>query len=292
MAKLDAKLRRTAADLKNAGKGRRAASRAGDSLGSESAQRSGGPVNVLELATAEDIEVVQVASLAESGRIEWTSAGLRIALREEDGPQRQRFTLAHELGHFYIFGIERVGARAYLPEEERRCDKFASALLMPEERFRSLLRHHRNLSRLSAVRELASQFDVSLHAAVARFHELGLTGADSILLVCSADAKGDFKVQSAAYDKSAYAPLGQLSVKDLGIEDVLLPESVVRVRLPTKQGRPPHGSYRLAQAAVTCLPMSGDHRQVLLEVEMGPSAQQRRLPPRPAEVQRELFEVG
>ena len=290
MVRLPPVTRRTAANLKNAVKGRRAASRLGDSVGSQSTGSHGGPVNVFNLATAEDIEVVQAAALTESGRIEWTSGGLRIALRKQDGPQRQRFTLAHELGHHLIFGVGREGARTYSHEEEKRCDRFASALLMPEDRFKGLLRYHRNLSRLSAARELASQFDVSLQAAVARLDDLALMGPDSILLVCVVDARGDYIVQSGAYDRSTYARLEQLATKSLGIENVLAAESFLRMQLPKKQGRFSDGSNWLRHAVVASVPLRGDRRQVLLEVEMGSRSLWRRFPARTTEVQQELLE--
>lgn len=235
---------------------------------------------------------MQTGVLPESGRAQWTASGLRIALSKSEGWRRQRFTLAHELGHHFIFGIAREGARTSSDEEETRCDKFAAALLMPEETFRISLRRHRNLSRLSALREFAEEFDVSLQAAMFRLDDLALVSADSILLICEVDANGDYRVQSGAYDRSAYARLERLSAKDLGIEDVLAPESFVRVQLPTKRGKSPHGSYGLRHAVVTSLPMGGDHRQVLLEVEMGPSSLRRRVPTRTAEVQKELFQVG
>ncbi len=282
---------RAAADLTSGRKGARAASELGDSVGSRSAVSAGGPVNVFSLAAAEDIEVVQVASLSEAGRIEWTSGGLRIALRKGDGPQRQRFTLAHELAHHLIFGVEREGTRTHSREEERRCDKFASALLMPEDRFRTLLRHHRNLPRLSAARELASQFDVSLQAAVARLDDLALMGPDSILLVCADREDGNYMVQSAAYDRSTYAHLERLTTKSLGIEDALAPERYLRMRLPRRQGRSPQVSPWLRHAVVTSLPLRGDRRQVLLELDMGSPSLWRRFPARTTEVRQEVIET-
>ena len=260
---------RTAADLSTAAKGRRAARRLGDRVGSRLLGSSHGPVNVHALASEEGIEVVQAAALAESGRIEWTRGNLRIALSRKEGLPRQRFTLAHELGHHLIFGIEREGARTYSQEEETRCDKFAAALLMPEATFKSSLRRHRNLSRLSAVRELADEFGVSLQAAMIRLDDLSLIDTDSILLMCEVDAHGNYRVRSGAYDRSTYRQLEQLTTQSLGIKDVHAPERSMRMKLPTRQGGLPQGSQSYRHAIVTCVPLRSDQRQVLVEVENG-----------------------
>ena len=244
MIRLPAAPLKAAADLTTDKKGRRAASRLGDVLGSRLSEASHPRVDVHSLAASEDIEVVQVGVLPESGRAEWTASGLRIVLSKNEGRRRQRFTLAHELAHHLIFGIAREGARTSSEEEETRCDKFAAALLMPEESFRNSLRRHRNLSRLSAVRALAEEFDASLQAAMFRLDDLSLMDTDSILLMCEVDSHGDYRVRAGAYDRSTYGQLEQLTTQSLGIEDPLAPEMFVRLQLPTKQGRLPHGSLQ------------------------------------------------
>ena len=64
-----------------------------------------------------------------------------IYVNEEDGPQRQRFTVAHELGHYIVHRedaeIAYVDNRDELASTgtddlERRCNAFAAELLMPE----------------------------------------------------------------------------------------------------------------------------------------------------------------
>lgn len=290
MIRLAEKRRSTAADLTNGEKGRRAASRLGNSLGSRLQRSSHGPVNVHALAAAEDIEVVQAAVLAESGRIEWTGSGLRIALSKKEGLRRQRFTLAHELGHHLIFGIERADARTYSQEEETRCDKFAAALLMPEEPFRSSLRHNRSRSRLSALRELADEFEVSLQASMIRLDDLSLMDIDSILLMCEVDAQGAYRVRSAAYDRSTYRQLEKLTTQSLGIKDLQASGTSMRMQLPTRRGGLPQGAQSYRHAIVTCVPLRGDQRQVLVEVEMGLRSLQRQAPPRASALQAALPE--
>lgn len=64
-----------------------------------------------------------------------------IYVNEEDGPQRQRFTVAHELGHYiahredaeiaYVDNRDELASSGTDPLE-RRCNAFAAELLMPE----------------------------------------------------------------------------------------------------------------------------------------------------------------
>ena len=268
---------RMAADLRTAEKGRRAAGRLGDHIGLRLLRESFHPLDVHALATSEDIEVVKVSSIAESGRSEWASGGLRIALSEKESPLRQRFTLAHELGHCLIFGIEKAGIRTYSREEEKRCDRFAAALLMPKSVFLREFNRRQNLPRTSVVRELAAQFAVSLRAALVRLNDLALVDPGTILLTVEPDMSGESRVTAGAYDKSTYRRLENLTAGDLGIEGALarsmsrLPGSRrVRsiVRLPTKQRALPRSSYSHMPAVVSCEPQAGDRKRLLVEIEL------------------------
>lgn len=96
---------------------------------------------------------------------------------------RGRFTLAHELGHYFIDN-HRNGLQNGLLEPhpsknnaakhqkiEREADYFASCLLMPEKRFSKDC-----LSRkfqFSIIEELAKRYNVSLTACAIRFADIG-----------------------------------------------------------------------------------------------------------------------
>lgn len=74
--------------------------------------------------------------------------------------RRERFTIAHELGHAYL---ERGDYRP--PNEESFCDHFAGELLMPSRLVRHELQEPLDIDRL---RDLAKRFGVTLHAASVR----------------------------------------------------------------------------------------------------------------------------
>jgi Zn-dependent peptidase ImmA (M78 family) len=103
-----------------------------------------------------------------------------IVLNAKDSSNRQRFTCAHEVGHFvrrkesgddyeyidYRDIFSSTGER----EEERFANSFAACLLMPEEHVRRF--HRKGLSDI----QMALRFDVSRDAMSFRIANLNLNG--------------------------------------------------------------------------------------------------------------------
>jgi Zn-dependent peptidase ImmA (M78 family) len=90
-------------------------------------------------------------------------------------PNRQRFTLAHEIGHYFLhrdagdFEDRALFRReARFDRRESEANAFASKLLMPEAEFRTVV-----LSRKASLDELARHFGVSSAAAKFRAEALG-----------------------------------------------------------------------------------------------------------------------
>jgi Zn-dependent peptidase ImmA (M78 family) len=102
--------------------------------------------------------------------------GVHIFLNAEEHPNRQRFTCAHEIGHYVDKGDEEfefvdyrdMTASLGADEEERYANSFAAALLMPEKEVRRL--HRLGMPD----REMAREFGVSEAAMVNRLKNLGL----------------------------------------------------------------------------------------------------------------------
>lgn len=99
-----------------------------------------------------------------------------IVLPAHTGPARDRFTLAHELGHYvlhYLCDPKQTGRMMALRRGSDRIEWeanwFAAAFLMPADQFRT--RYHESGGSLI---DLASQFDVSLAATEIRARDLGL----------------------------------------------------------------------------------------------------------------------
>ncbi len=117
----------------------------------------------------------------ESNKITCVQAG--------DNIGHKRFALAHELAH-YLFDFREDESlyyyNTYFSEqednelEERRANKFAANLLMPENAFRNKYEEYKKLySKVDIVNELGQYFLVSSKAVLLRFSELGIDGFDS-----------------------------------------------------------------------------------------------------------------
>jgi hypothetical protein len=130
------------------------------------------PVNVVAIARRLGA-TVSLEDLVEDGKLEFTANRPLIAVRRDAPPTRQRFTTAHEIGHL-LHTEPNVGvARRTLTgedAEERYCDAFAAALLMP--RGWVIARYASAPHELATARGLAEVSRVSLSAAVVRLREL------------------------------------------------------------------------------------------------------------------------
>ena len=138
------------------------------------------PVDVEQLAETLGVKL-QKAYLGPglSGVLERNGEEFRITINADDPLTRQRFTLAHELGHYMLHrhligdGVDddrayrsTVGGKYYNirigPEQETEANKFAATLLMPKP----MIEHVRSIG--ASVGDMATQFGVSEHAMSSR----------------------------------------------------------------------------------------------------------------------------
>ncbi len=104
---------------------------------------------------------------------------------------RARFTIAHELGHYFIDN-HRIGLMEGVLKPhpsrnnenshakiEREADYFASCLLMPEERF--IKSFHKRKFDFEIIKNLSEQFHTSVTATAIRFANIG---NHAIMIVC------------------------------------------------------------------------------------------------------------
>jgi hypothetical protein len=123
------------------------------------------PVNLEFVAERLGVSsIVPVKELSTEGQLHRTGDGFEIRFRSASRG-RERFTIAHELGHAVL---ERTGARPPRsgPEVERICDRFAGYLLMPERPFLAEVGGEISVGRL---RLLAERFATSLRATAHRY---------------------------------------------------------------------------------------------------------------------------
>lgn len=146
------------------------------------------PVDIVKIANANDIKVYEGdLDKKVSGAIRYNkkSDEFEILVNKNDAKVRQRFTIAHEIGHYFLHqdflkkeelhidimyrgngksGIEIEEEKA----REREVDYFAGALLMNKTLLEKM--HKEN----NSIQELAEIFNVSVSAMTVRLDILGL----------------------------------------------------------------------------------------------------------------------
>ena len=100
--------------------------------------------------------------------------GLAFIILSSKGYERNRFTLAHELGHLVLNFKKELDDK----EKESYCDAFASALLMPKKAMKRELEFNgkegiRNVS-LNELLLIAEEYKVSLNAVIMRLYNLNI----------------------------------------------------------------------------------------------------------------------
>lgn len=129
------------------------------------------PTDLNQVAQRLGVSEITTRDIGGSGELHKIGDQFTIVTAEDLSPARQRFTIAHELGHVLIEGTGAHAPRAGR-ELERVCDLIATELLMPSCRFQERLPVTLTLSEIW---RLARDFDVSFQAA-APIHLLAAIG--------------------------------------------------------------------------------------------------------------------
>jgi Zn-dependent peptidase ImmA (M78 family) len=147
------------------------------------------PVDVYVLAERLGVQVVRTNMNQDvSGMLLRDGDALTVGLNRRQAPQRQRFTLAHELGHLRLHrgrplivdSLVRVNLRdatsaTATDREEIEANRFAASLLMPEAMIRAAVANAATGRPAPLQRQLAQLFDVSAEALGYRLINLGIT---------------------------------------------------------------------------------------------------------------------
>ena len=125
------------------------------------------PVDVQQLAGLMGISSIVERPGHGDGRLEVERGRTKIVVRPRTAPARRRFTIAHELGHHYL--RQRDVNDLAPSSEERFCNQFAAALLMPGAWTEARGAGEEDLATLCA---FATEAEVSLSAALLRLRQL------------------------------------------------------------------------------------------------------------------------
>jgi Zn-dependent peptidase ImmA (M78 family) len=132
------------------------------------------PVDVRMLASFRGIAAITAVDQAEAGCIFCAGERLLIQIRGSDSPERQRFTICHEILHTFFPGFREerrartdktVGTYGRDQLEEYLCDLGAAELLFPRQPFLAALPPR---PRIHDVIALAAVFEASLEATALR----------------------------------------------------------------------------------------------------------------------------
>lgn len=136
-------------------------------------------VNLVESLGGEVYEVGYIKMNGNSMVVDPNDGSFKIYVSASDGKKRQKFTIAHEIGHYFIHylggngetpeTIYRRTSRAIGGPKEYEANVFAANLLMPESKFKKSFEDSEQDLAI-----VADQFGVSIAAAEVRARSLGL----------------------------------------------------------------------------------------------------------------------
>jgi len=142
------------------------------------------PIAIEEVATHFGLRIGKGPSEEFSGLLLRKDDSALIGINDNESPQRQRFTIAHEIGHYLLHPAKEAFVdyrNSSIPRtpKEREADAFAAALLMPKK---EIVRDYTAAMKGMAFDEghfekvvtlLANNYDVSEEAMKIRLMTLG-----------------------------------------------------------------------------------------------------------------------
>ncbi|MBI4178699.1 ImmA/IrrE family metallo-endopeptidase [bacterium] len=158
-----------------------------------------GTATPIEAIAAERHIEVQRQPLRVDAVLKETASGYVATINSESPLVRQRFSLAHEIGHVELFGAtglaqalrhisgEVISRTNEAREVEHLCDAFAAELLMPLKEWRSVL--FKDGLSLPLLKALSERYKVSFDAASNRVMETAVRKCAIVLWEC--DWRGD-----------------------------------------------------------------------------------------------------
>jgi hypothetical protein len=179
------------------------------------------PVDILGLAREKSIEITEdlVGDSCGEGLLIPFKDGYRLRLRKSSTNSRKRFSVAHELGHTLFYRDDGDGPRHQIGilntseknAEERICNWFASALLMPASRLRQRLGDLPTgapAEVLSELEKTARHFGVSLPALLYRLQSIQLDNAPGYIFLCMSERSNAVTRKGVALRVELAVPVG------------------------------------------------------------------------------------
>ncbi len=150
--------------------------------------RESGRLDVITLAKRLGLAVFSMTDLKDAFKhayIKKDNGTFSIYVNPDQTRQRQRFSIAHEIAHYYLHReqlvlngmIDRDSSKSLSTTEERDADRLASRILMPDDDIKNILGNTTLPQDIKLfqgqIEDLAKRYDVSFSAMVVRLRELG-----------------------------------------------------------------------------------------------------------------------
>lgn len=137
---------------------------------------SGNKINIRSIVKDNDITIEELDLPSSiSGHLKFVNGKWIIGVNKNHNIKRQRFTIAHEFGHYILHRREGTVyedttffRKSNDSSIEYKANEFAAEILMPEEMLKNAV--HKGIKKIS---ELADEFGVSVQAVKYRASELG-----------------------------------------------------------------------------------------------------------------------
>lgn len=180
------------------------------------------------------IEIIEVSIKADA-YLECDCGKSYIFLKKSLDDNRKKFTIAHELGHFYIpwhselmFGcdINEIDFKNDYAPREKEANMFAAELLMPSEEFK---KNFSSIISYKGISELANRFGVSFQAALNRSIEFA---KEDCIVICSSHRQ--IRWFKATEDFPYYLKKGKVS--ELSGADELFDMKLFKTKLVKEPG--------------------------------------------------------
>ena len=143
------------------------------------------PVDLNKVTSKENFDVIEMDFSEFENKVNRQISGIlyisgetkQILVNMRDNDRRRNFTVAHELGHYYLHYDKNkedevfVSFRGDSNPREAEANRFAAELLIPSEK----LRKEHELTLFPTISDFASKFNVSIQAMRIKLNQMGLS---------------------------------------------------------------------------------------------------------------------